>query len=145
MTLTPTGDVLLDSQADSELILVHKPDSGKQTAIQIPLSSPSGTPQVDDTVFTSSSDGFLLVADRDAETVYAISKAAWIPGSAYTAGNVGTLGLVARLDLESGQLTPIVTGLNSPHGMAFVRTRDEEDSDSQWDRHEDACKAFRHE
>jgi hypothetical protein len=34
---------------------------------------------------------------------------------------------VGRLDLDFGQLTPVVSGLKSPHGLAFVKTSDDDD------------------
>ena len=130
MTLTPEGDLFLDSQADSEVILVRHPDSDDQTVLQIPLSSPLGTPQIDDTIFTPSRKGFILMADTSANTVYIISKEAFASGVAYSAG-VGapnsagvSEGFVGRLDLDSGFITPVVTGFQSPHGMAFVPTDD---------------------
>jgi hypothetical protein len=134
MTLTPSNNILLDSQGDSELILVRKPGMN-QRVLQIPLTSPFGTPQVDDTLFIPSDDGFMLVSDTPANTTYMIRKTEFIPGTAYSAG-VGaansagvTPGFVGRLDLDFGQLTPIVTGLNSPHGLAFVKTGNDDDDD----------------
>ena len=134
MTLTPSNNILLDSQGDSELILVRKPGKN-QSVLQIPLTSPFGTPQVDDTLFIPSDDGFMLVSDTPANTTYVIRKTEFIPGTAYSAG-VGaansagvTPGFVGRLDLDFGQLTPIVTGLNSPHGLAFVKTGNDDDDD----------------
>jgi hypothetical protein len=134
MTLTPTKDILLDSQGDSELILVRKPGKN-QSVMQIPLTSPFGTPQIDDTLFIPSEDGFMLVSDTPANTVYMIRKTEFIPGTSYSAGvgapnsSGATPGFVGRLDLDFGQLTPIVTGLNSPHGMAFVKTSNDDDDD----------------
>ncbi|MDQ1693947.1 MAG: hypothetical protein QOH85_1482 [Acidobacteriaceae bacterium] len=135
MTLTPSQDILLDSQGDSELILVRKPGTKHQSVLQIPLSSPYGTPQVDDTLFIPSDDGFILVSDTPANTVYKIRKAEFIPGTGYS-GGVGapdstgaTPGFVGRLDLDFGQLTPIVTGLTNPHGLAFVKTGNEDDDE----------------
>ncbi len=134
MTLTPSNNILLDSQGDSELILVRKPGKN-QSVLQIPLTSPFGTPQVDDTLFIPSDDGFMLVSDTPANTTYVIRKTEFIPGTAYSAG-VGaansagvTPGFVGRLDLDFGQLTPIVTGLNSPHGLAFVKAGNDDDDD----------------
>jgi hypothetical protein len=134
MTLTPSNNILLDSQGDSELILVRKPGKN-QSVLQIPLTSPFGTPQVDDTLFIPSDDGFMLVSDTPADTTYIIRKTAFIPGTAYSAGvgapdsSGATPGFVGRLDLDFGQLTPIVTGLNSPHGLAFVKTHNDDDDD----------------
>jgi hypothetical protein len=135
MTLTPEGDLFLDSQGDSEVILVRHPDSDDQTVLQIPLSSPYGTPQIDDTIFTPSRKGFYLMADTPANTVYVISKEAFASGVAYSAA-VGapnsagvSEGFVGKLDLDSGYITPVATGFQSPHGMAFIPT---DGADDHW-------------
>jgi hypothetical protein len=137
MTLTPEGDLFLDSQGDSEVILVRHPDSDDQTVLQIPLSSPYGTPQIDDTIFTPSRKGFYLMADTPANTVYVISKEAFASGVAYSAA-VGapnsagvSEGFVGKLDLDSGYITPVATGFQSPHGMAFIPT---DGADDHWKR-----------
>ena len=49
MTLTPQGDLFLDSQGDSEVLIVRHPDSDDQTVLQIPLTSAYGIPQIDGT------------------------------------------------------------------------------------------------
>lgn len=130
MSLDSRGDIILDSQADSELIVVRKPNTPQQSGTVIPLSSPLGTPQIDDTIFTQTLDGFILVADTPADTVYAISKSAFAPGVAYSAALAGTSGFVGRLDLDTGLITPAVTGFQSPHGMGFVKASDTVDYDS---------------
>jgi hypothetical protein len=143
MTTTPGGEILLDSQGDSELLMVRKPETPQQSVIQIPLSSPYGQPQVDDTLFTPGSDGFILVSDTPANIIYKISKTVFVPGVAYSAGVAGSgsaPGFVGKLDLEFGQLTPIVSGLQSPHGMAFVKTGD--DDDSIREELKEACQAL---
>jgi hypothetical protein len=141
MTLTPANDILLDSQGDSELVLVHKPGKN-QGVLLIPLSSPFGTPQADDTLFIPSDDGFILVSDTPANTVYMIRKNRFVPGTPYTAA-VGapdaagvSVGFVGILDLNFGELTPIVTGLQSPHGTAFVKTRDDDRDEDEDNCHE---------
>ena len=103
--------------------------------LQVPLTSPYGAPQIDDTLFTPSKNGFILMADTPANTVYAIYKKAFAPGVAYSAG-VGapdaqgvSQGFVGKLDLDSGYITPVVTGFMSPHGMYFVPTDDDGDHD----------------
>lgn len=142
MTLTPANDILLDSQGDSEVVLWHKPGSMNQSVLLIPLSSPFGTPQIDDTLFIPSDDGVMLVADTPANTVYMIHKAEFIPGTSYSAGvgapdaSGATVGFVGALDLNLGGITPIVTGLQSPHGMAFLPTRSDEAAEDAA-----ACKA----
>jgi hypothetical protein len=143
MTTSPGGELLMTSQADSELVMVRKPGTKQQSVLQIPLSSPYGQPQVDDTLFTPGSDGFILVSDTAANIVYKIGKAVFVPGVAYSAGVAGSSsapGFVGRLDLEFGQLTPIVSGMQSPHGLAFVKTGN--DDDSAREELKDKCQAL---
>lgn len=133
MILTPGNDILLDSQADSELILLHAPGTSFQSVTQIPLSSPFGTPQADDTVFALSDDGYILVSDTPANIVYKIRKKAFVPGTAFTAADGAAdssgafIGFVGVLDMNFGDLRPVVTGFQDPHGMAFVKTHSDDD------------------
>jgi hypothetical protein len=125
MTTDPGGDLLLDSQADSELVIIRHPGALNQSAVRVPITSPLGPTQLDDTVFATSSEGFILVSDLDAGIVYSIHRNHFTPGAAYSAANVP--GFVGRLDLEFGEVIPIVTGLRNPRGMAFVAKHDEDD------------------
>ncbi len=132
-TITSSGDILLDSQGDSELVLIHNPGAN-QTVTQIPLSSPFGLPQVDDTLFIPAAEGFVLLADTPANTVYKISRKRFVPGTALTGGqgtavdaNGNLVGFVGVLDLNFGDIRPVVSGLNSPHGMAFVSAHGHEE------------------
>ncbi len=79
MTLDPDGNVLLDSQADSELLLVRNPERPSQTVIQVPLSSPLGTPQLDDT-FSSPIPKASFWWRTLTNIVYAIHKRSSLPG-----------------------------------------------------------------
>jgi hypothetical protein len=78
MTLDPLGNIVLDSQAHQHLIIVSSPGSSKQTVLRLPLSYlASGTPkpiETDDTTFVTSSEGFILIADKKLNTVYKLSK-----------------------------------------------------------------------
>lgn len=124
MTLDPEGDIVLDSQADGELIIVRKPGASDQSVLQVNFSSPDGPAQADDSLFTPSGDGFILVADTPNNTVYAIRKAAFAPGEIYTAAvGANGKGFVGKLDLDSGRLTPVVNGLSSPHGLGFIPSK----------------------
>ncbi|MEM5451618.1 MULTISPECIES: hypothetical protein [Paraburkholderia] len=126
MTLTPSGDVLLDDQGDGQLVLLRS--SGDEPRVQyLPLL---GNVQVDDTVFAAARQGYLLVSDTKANTVYKISANVWQRDAAFSASTgVAASGstpavpaYVGQLDLRSGALLPLVTNLASPHGMAFVST-----------------------
>jgi hypothetical protein len=124
MTLDPLGNIVLDSQADQELIIVTNPGSPNQRALRLPLtyqaSSGPASVETDDTAFITSSKGFLLFADKGLNTVYKLEKEAFVPGTAYTAADGGPF--VGTLDFTSGVITPVVTGLSDPGGMVFVDT-----------------------
>jgi hypothetical protein len=110
------GDLMLDSQADGELIFLRSVGSANQSVFRLRLSANGKPTQIDDTVI-SFPDGVLLVSDRDGETVYAITAPFLGPDQAYSAGPT----FVGRLNTSTGSLTPVVTGMVSPHGMAFVK------------------------
>jgi hypothetical protein len=116
LVMDPDGDLLLDSQADAELIFVHNPGLTDQGVFHLALTSGGNSAQIDDTVLASSSQGVILVSDRDGETVYAIGAPFFAPSEAYSAGPT----FVGRLDSHTGALTPVVTGMMSPHGMTFI-------------------------
>lgn len=124
MTLDPLGNIVLDSQGDQELIIVSHPGESAQRALRLPLSylTPGGPVSVetDDTAFITSTDGFLLFADKGLNAVYTLGKKAFVPGTAFTAADGGPF--VGTLDLTTGIVTPIVTGLVGPGGMVFVDT-----------------------
>jgi hypothetical protein len=124
MTVDPLGDIVLDSQADQELIVVSGVGQPTQRALRLPLSyqAKSGPTrvEVDDTAFVTSSRGYLLVADKGLNTVYVIKRHAFSPGTAFTAADGGPF--VGALDMTTGVITPIVTGLSNPGGMVFVST-----------------------
>jgi hypothetical protein len=124
MTLDPLGNIVLDSQGDQELIIVSNPDSSNQRVLRLPLtyltSAGPAPVETDDTAFVTSSEGFLLFADKGLNTVYKISKNAFVPGTAYTAADGGPF--VGALDMTTGVVTPIVTGVKNPGGMMFVDT-----------------------
>lgn len=140
MTLDPLGNIVLDSQADQELIIVSDVGSPDQRVLRLPLSyqTPSGPVSVetDDTAFITSTEGFLLFADKNLNAVYKLSKKAFAPGTAYTAADGGPF--VGRLDLTTGVVTPVVTGLVGPGGMMFVDTSEHAQGWGQQDDHS-AC------
>ena len=127
MTVDPLGNIVLDSQADHELIIVSHPSEEDQRVLRLPLTSVSPTGavpvQADDTAFVASSDGFILFADKVLNTVYKLSAPAFAPGSAYTSANSGPF--VGTLDVTSGTITPVVTGLGNPGGLVFVNASDD--------------------
>jgi hypothetical protein len=131
MTLGPQGDIVLDSQGDQELIIVSHPGTANQRVLHLPLSylTPAGaTPvEVDDTAFATSTEGFILFADKALNTVFVVKKNAFVPDAAYTAADGGPF--VGTIDVTTGIISPVVTGLGNPGGLVFVDTSKHEPSD----------------
>lgn len=144
MTLDPLHNIVLDSQADQQLIIVSDIGQSDERVLRLPLSYLNvGSPvpvEVDDTAFVTSSQGFILFADKGLNTVYTLKRNAFAPGAAYTAADGGPF--VGTLDMTSGVITPIVTGLNGPGGLVFVDTTSTEAQEAAAHSHEDAnCHA----
>jgi hypothetical protein len=120
MKFDDNSDLVLDSQADAELIIVHHAGAIDQSVYHLALTLDGTSAQIDDTVYAHASHGVLLVSDLGGETIYSISRDIFSPQAPYSAAPTS----VARLDLDSGILTNVVTGMVSPHGMAFLKDPD---------------------
>jgi hypothetical protein len=132
MTIDPRGNIVLDSQADSELVFIRHAFTDEQTVGVLGLSSsatgPGNAPiTVDDTAFASHPKAFLLVTDVGGGVIYRIDAGTFgfEPGTAYSASD--TLGLVGTLNLDNGFVTPVVTGFGSARGLLFVTPEGDDD------------------
>jgi hypothetical protein len=128
MTADRSGNLVLTSQSDDEIITIHHPGTKQQFVTRLPLSL-----SVDDTLFLphhrgdddgprSDAAGMVLVTDQATGTIYALSG----PGlesiktltAALDAGKVGTL------NVKTGTFTPISSGFVNPRGLAFLGAAD---------------------
>jgi hypothetical protein len=132
MTIDPRGNIVLDSQADSELVFIRHPLTEEQTLERLNITSSATGPgaatiTLDDTAFAPHPKAFLLVTDVNAGVIYRIDSGTlgFEPGTAYSASD--TLGLVGTLNLDNGFVTPIVTGFGSARGLLFVAPDGDED------------------
>jgi hypothetical protein len=130
LTIDPRGNVVMDDQQDSQIIFIRHPFSSTPTVGRLNITVAGVATTVDDTAFASNPHAFLLVADVGGQTVYRIDGPTFgfEPGTAYSASD--TAGIVGTLNLDSGALTPIVTGLVSGRGLIFVAP-DEDDRDDR--------------
>jgi hypothetical protein len=139
MTIDPRGNIVVDSQADSELIFVRNPLTDEQTLgllniSQTTLLGTDGKPlaiTLDDTAVAPRPRAFLLVTDVSGGVVYRVDAGTFgfEPGTAYSASD--TLGLVGTLNLDNGVVTPIVTGFGSARGLLFVSPDRDRDGDDK--------------
>ncbi len=123
----PSGNLVLDSQADGKLVFINNPGPAQTVSVlSLTLYNDKDGPTelVDDTRFVpaAGSNGatFMLFTDS-ANTTYRVD-APFKKGDAYSAGQ----GQVMQLDKTTGHLTPVVVGigvasaLQDPHGIAFI-------------------------
>jgi hypothetical protein len=113
------ADLVLDSQADGDLIFINAPGSPNQAALRLHLTNDTTSQiTVDDTLFPTTPSGTIYVVDTKGDTVYAVTSDAFQPGGAYSASDSD--GILGKVDLSTGLVTPVVTGMQSPHGALFV-------------------------
>src|ERR1700733_854319 len=136
LTIDPRGNIVLDSQADSELIFIRHPFTQEQEVGLLKITSPvtgpmNATITLDDTAFAPTPKSFLLVTDVAAGVIYRIDGGTFgfEPGTAYSASD--TLGLVGTLNLDNGVVTPVVTGFGSARGVIFVSPDGDHDGDDK--------------
>jgi hypothetical protein len=137
LTVDPRGNVLLDDQADGQLILIRNPLSQTPTVGQLNLTNSANenqTTTIDDTAFPAHASDFLLVSDVGGNKVYRIDAPlfGFEPGKPYSASD--TEGYVAALNLDNGVLAPIATGFQSTRGMIFVSPGSSGDDDDEHDK-----------
>jgi|GEM_PF-268245 len=110
------GQVVLGDQGDSKLIF----SKNIGTASQVNTMLPVGT-QVDDTVWATSTKGTLYITDTASNTIYSVTGT-FKKGTAFVSApdDAGVAGFVGTVDLTTGVITPVVTGMDSPHGLLFV-------------------------
>lgn len=106
------GDFMLDSQGDSQLIFIHNLGQSNQSKQVLQLNSQY---QPDDLAWATSKQGTLYISDSGTNKVYAVTGN-FTPGTVFVSlgSSVGTL------DLNTGKVTPFMTGLSDSHGMKFI-------------------------
>ncbi|HEV3263426.1 MAG TPA: hypothetical protein VG013_41710 [Gemmataceae bacterium] len=113
-----SGNLVLTSQADNELVIIKHPGASNQSVTLLPLTNATNKPvSVDDTLFPRGSGGEILMTDLGG-TIYRITGPAVRSGLALSAApDIGQLG---SLNTDTGIFTPVITGLSSPRGLAFL-------------------------
>jgi hypothetical protein len=121
LTIDPRGNIVLNSQADAELVFIRNVSSNSRLVGLLKIRTAAGPVTLDDTAFAPSSNAFALFSDVGGDTIYRLDNLqfGFEPGTAYSTSD--TAGIVGVLNLDNGLLTPIATGFSSTRGMIFVQ------------------------
>jgi len=127
MTLDPAGELVLDNRSDDSLYIVRDP-TAQHPVLRVALTLGGNAVEVNDTLFTrsetngvSSTAGTIFITDTSANAIYMLTKPYFPANEVYTAANVANV--VGLVDLNTGVVTPVVTGFKGLHGLAFTPTR----------------------
>lgn len=130
LAISPDGkSLLLDDQGGNGSRTDGNISSPSLTIVSIPGGQVSGVINLkdargnalssDDTRFAPTGSKTMLIADTNKNTIYALSGP-FTGNGAYTATKGNGFAGVGSLDLTSGVISPVVSGLGSPHGLAFI-------------------------
>jgi hypothetical protein len=124
LTVDPRGNIVVNSQADAELVFIRNVSNGQKVVGRLSITTAAGPTTLDDTAFAPDSHAVLLFSDVAGDTIYRLDSPqfGFEPGTAYSSSD--TAGIVGVLNLDNGVLTPIATGFGSTRGMIFVRLAD---------------------
>jgi hypothetical protein len=116
--IDPSGDLVIDSQQDSELVFVKNVGTATQSVDVLPLTLYGNPWPVDDTRWSpASGNSFMLLSDNTQLVVYRVDALGGFPAQqAYSAGQ----GTLLSTNTTTGVMAPIYVGMKTPHGIAFV-------------------------
>jgi hypothetical protein len=126
LKLTPTGDLMLSSGNDGQLIFVEKPGRPNQSVSFLQLLYPTtglAVSGLDDAVFATAREGIFYLADTGNNRILKIEVNHVPVGTLFA--SVGSLNQLTVVDIHTGLTTPFVSNLNGPHGLEFVSNADD--------------------
>ncbi|WP_158820490.1 hypothetical protein [Granulicella sp. S156] len=118
--IDPSGDLVVASQQDSEMVFVKNIGTATQSTSVLNVTLYGNPWPLDDTRWSpASGTSFMLVSDTPAQLIYRIDATnGFTASTAYSSGQ----GTVLQTNTTTGALTPIYIGMNNPHGLIFVTT-----------------------
>jgi hypothetical protein len=117
LKLLPNGDLLLTGEADGAYIFVKDPGTNRQTESFVTL--PSGDIP-DDAIMPTSRSGTFYISNQGGNDVISVQVTGLNTHNLYADVTNQNGGELVQIDPKTGAVTPVVTGLDAPHGLAFV-------------------------
>jgi hypothetical protein len=116
--IDPTGDLVIASQQDSELVFIKNLGTATQSTSVLNVTLYGNPWPLDDTRWSpASGSSFMLLSDPPTGLTYLINAASgFTPNTAFSAGQ----GTLLQTNTTTGVMTPIYIGMNNPHGLIFV-------------------------
>jgi hypothetical protein len=125
LKLSPSGALMLSSGDDGQLIFALNQDNENQdnddpkvAFLSLVSSAKAPVSGLDDAIFATSTAGTFYLTDTGNNRVLQIEVANITPGSLYAC--VGSLNQFVRVNMATGEVTPVVSNLSAPHGLSFV-------------------------
>jgi hypothetical protein len=117
--VSPTGSLVLSSEADGTLTWVANPGATNPNVSWIQIVDSTGAPvsNIDDSLYATATQGIIYLTDTGANTVYAIDASGMTIGELFASGD--SEDAFGTVNLGTGLFTTEVGGLVSPHGLAF--------------------------
>lgn len=115
LKLLPDGSLILSSGSDDALTIVSHPGTAQQTASFVQL--PAGF-SPDDTIVPTASSGVFTIGNQGANDVVQVRVSGLNTHDLYA--DITAKNELVQIDPATGKITPVLTGLVSPHGLAFT-------------------------
>ncbi len=117
------GTFVLDAQGDQQLVFAQGLETGATQLTRLALTHGGASAGADDVRWSASDNGTLLVVDSKANTVYAVSgpfRAGQAFASLDNVGGAAQNNEVDTIDLQTGALSPFLTGVGKAKGLLWV-------------------------
>ncbi len=114
------GSLILTSDHDQSLTIIANPGTAQQSASFVTL--PLGSSGLDDAIIPTATSGTFYISNAGANNVVVADVTGLKTNDIYV--SVGSDNAIDQLDPTTGALVPVITGLNSPHGMMFIPASD---------------------
>jgi len=116
LMMLANGSLLLASDKDASYTIIDHPGTAQQSASFVTL--PAGSSGLNDAIIPTSTSGTFYVSNSGSNTVITAKVTGLNTHDIYA--EVGSDKAVVQIDPTTGIVTPVITGLDSPHGMLFV-------------------------